>query len=80
MDAINLADVKARLSELVDRVAAGDSVELIRRGKPVALAREFTAPRKRVSVILLQSLAATMPQRSQGAANLVNSMRNNDRY
>src|SRR3546814_5158991 len=33
MDAINLADAKARLSELVDRVEAGDSIDITRRGK-----------------------------------------------
>ena len=32
MDAINLADVKAHLSELVDRVEAGDSIDITRRG------------------------------------------------
>ena len=36
MDAINLADAKAHLSELVDRVEAGDSIDITRRGKPVA--------------------------------------------
>ena len=28
MDAINLADAKAHLSELVDRVEAGDSIDI----------------------------------------------------
>ena len=36
MDAINLADAKAHLSELVDRVEAGESIDITRRGKPVA--------------------------------------------
>jgi hypothetical protein len=36
MDAINLADAKAQVSELVDRVEAGDSIDITRRGKPVA--------------------------------------------
>ncbi len=38
MDTINLADAKAHLSELVDRVEAGDSIDISRRGKPVAQA------------------------------------------
>ena len=36
MDAINLADAKARLSELVDRVEAGYTIVISRRGNPVA--------------------------------------------
>ena len=36
MDAIGLADAKAHLGELVDRVEAGDSIDITRRGKPVA--------------------------------------------
>ncbi|WP_294061719.1 type II toxin-antitoxin system Phd/YefM family antitoxin [Sphingomonas sp.] len=36
MERINLADAKARLSAIVDRVEAGESIEIVRRGKPVA--------------------------------------------
>ena len=36
MDAVNLAEAKAHLSELIDRVGGGDSIEITRRGKPVA--------------------------------------------
>jgi len=32
MNPISLADAKAHLSELVDRVEAGDSIEITRRG------------------------------------------------
>lgn len=36
METVNLADAKAHLSELVDRVEGGDSIAITRRGKPVA--------------------------------------------
>jgi prevent-host-death family protein len=80
MDTINLADAKARLSELVDRVEAGDSIEITRRGKAVARLTAATRPRKRIDVGLLQSLTATMPLQTKGAADLVRSMRDGDRY
>ena len=80
MDTINLADAKARLSELVDRVEAGDSIEITRRGKAVARLTAATRPRKRIDVGLLQSLTATMPLQTEGAADLVRSMRDGDRY
>ncbi len=36
MGTVNLADPKALLSELVDRVRAGDTISITRRGKTVA--------------------------------------------
>ena len=80
MDAINLADAKARLSELVDRVEAGDSIDITRRGKPVARLTAVARPRKRVDEILLRALTATMPPQAGSAADLVRSMRDGDRY
>ena len=80
MDAINLADAKAHLSELVDRVEAGDSIDITRRGKPVARLTAVTRPRKSVDVDLLQALTATLPAQAEDAADLVRSMRDGDRY
>lgn len=80
MHAITLADAKAHLSELVDRVKAGDSIEITRRGKPVAQLTAVARPRKRVNAALLRSLTATMPVQTEGAADLVRAMRDGDRY
>lgn len=80
MDKINLADAKARLSELVDRVEAGDSIDIIRRGKPVARLTAVARPRQRIDATMLRSLTATMPPTVQDAAQLVRSMRDGDRY
>jgi prevent-host-death family protein len=80
MDAINLADAKAHLSELVDRVEAGDSIDITRRGKPVARLTAVARPRKRIEIALLQALTVTMSPQAQDAADLVRSMRDGDRY
>jgi prevent-host-death family protein len=80
MDAVNLADAKAHLSELVDRVEAGDSIDITRRGKPVARLTAVARPRKRIDATLLRALTATMPAQAEGAADLVRSMRDGDRY
>jgi len=80
MDAINLADAKAHLSELVDRVEAGDSIDIIRRGKPVARLTSVARPRKRIDAALLQLLTATMTPQARGAADLVRSMRDGDHF
>ena len=80
MTAINLADAKAHLSELVDRVEAGDSIDITRRGKPVARLTSVARPRKRIDATLLQALTASMPAQVGGAAELVRSMRDADRF
>ncbi|WP_254019885.1 type II toxin-antitoxin system Phd/YefM family antitoxin [Mesorhizobium escarrei] len=80
MDMINLADAKAHLSELVDRVEAGDSIEITRRGKPVARLTAVTRPRQQIDATLLQSLTATMPPQAESSTDLVRSMRGSDRY
>jgi prevent-host-death family protein len=79
MDAISLADAKAHLSELIDRVETGDSIDITRRGKPVARLTAVARPRKRVDAVLLQSLTETMPLQPQDAASLIRSMRDGDR-
>ena len=80
MDAISLADAKAHLSELVDRVEAGESIDITRRGKPVARLTAVARPRRRIDAALLGALTATMPEPSESAADLVRSMRDGDRY
>ena len=80
MHAVNLADAKAHLSELVDRVEAGDSIDITRRGKPVARLTAVVRPRKPIDASLLRSLTEAMPPQSRSAADLVRSMRDGDRY
>ena len=80
MDLVNLADAKAHLSELVDRVEAGDSIDITRRGKPVARLTAMARRRVRIDAALLQSLTATMPPQAEDAGGLVRSMRDGDRY
>jgi prevent-host-death family protein len=80
MNAINLADAKAHLSELVDRVEAGASIEITRRGKAVARLTTVVRPRQPIDAALLAALTVTMPAQSQSATDLVRSMRDGDRY
>lgn len=79
MNPVNLADAKAHLSELIDRVEAGDSIDITRRGKPVARLTTVAMPRKAIDAARLQSLTASMPPQTQSAADLVRSMRDGDR-
>jgi len=79
MDTINLANAKAHLSELIDRVQAGDTIAITRRGKTVAWLVTANRPRKRIDRALLQAFTATLPPQPTGAAELVRSMRDDER-
>lgn len=80
MNAISLAEAKARLSELVDRIEAGEAIEITRRGKPVARLLAVARGRKPVDASLLRAVTAAMPVQAEGAAGLVRAMRDDDRY
>ena len=80
MDTIRLADAKAHLSELVDRVEAGDTIDITRRGKTVARLTAATRPRKRIDLAMLKALTASMPSQARDATDLIRSMRDGDRY
>jgi prevent-host-death family protein len=80
MDAISLADAKAHLSELVDQVEAGASIDITRRGKRIARLTSVSTPRKRIDAAMLRALTDAMPPQTQTAADLVRSMRDDDRY
>ena len=80
MDAISLAEAKAHLSELVDHVEAGGSVDITRRGRPVARLTPVRRDRAPIDVSLLRTLTSGLPPDSGGATDWVRSMRDGDRY
>jgi prevent-host-death family protein len=80
MSTINLADAKAHLSELVERVVAGDTVCITRRGQPVAQITRVEAPRKRIELAALRAVTDAMPMQPEAARDLVRRMRDEDRY
>jgi prevent-host-death family protein len=75
MERINLADAKARLSEIVDRVEAGESIEIVRRGKPVARLTPVNLEKKPVDVAALRLAASKTPYQHESAADLIRKMR-----
>ena len=80
MDTVNLADAKTNLSQLVDRVEAGDTIEITRRGKPAARLVAATRQKKPISLAELEAHTKTMPHQNEGAAQFVRNMRDSDRY
>ncbi|UVO52908.1 type II toxin-antitoxin system Phd/YefM family antitoxin [Sphingomonas sp. SUN039] len=77
MESINLADAKARFSEIVDRAEAGESIEITRRGKLAARIVPPTTdqPRKPIDLEALRKLRESLPYQTQTAADLIREMR-----
>lgn len=80
MKTVNLADAKARLSELVERAEAGETVRITRRGKPVAQITSVKRPRKPIDFAALRALTDAMPSQKESAGEFVRKMRDTDRY
>ena len=80
MGSISLAAAKARLSELVERAGSGETVQITRRGKPVAQITAIETPRKRVDIAALRAMTDAMPPQRESARDFVRRMRDEDRY
>ena len=80
MVAIDLADAKAHLIALVDRVENGETVEIRRRGKAVARLVGAKAPRAPIRAEELRVLTDQLPRQSPSAGEFVRSLRESDRY
>ena len=77
MKHVNLADAKVTLSALVDRAEAGETVEIIRRGKPAARLVSPVPAKVAIDVAALRVLVAGLPRQK---SNSVRAMRDADRY
>lgn len=82
MKRINLAEAKARLSELVDRAEAGETVEIVRRGKPAARLAPPSPMKLKVDVGALRRLTKRLllPRQQTPAGKFVRQRRDSDRY
>lgn len=75
MVTVNLTQAKARLSELLDKVEAGQEVVITRRGKAVAHLSAVVGPRKPLPLGELSGFRASMPSLRRPAAELLREAR-----
>lgn len=80
MEAVSLADAKARLSELVARVEAGETVSITKRGKPVVRLVAETPRRGSIDLKELQEMTHGMTLQSESAGDLIRRIRDDARY
>ena len=80
METVNLADAKARLSELVATAEAGETVNILRRGKPVARLEPASPARCPIDLEALRALTRGMTPQPESAGDFTRAMRDGDRY
>lgn len=77
---VNLAQAKAHMSDLLDKVEAGEEVVITRHGKPVAHMRQTEPPRKPLDFEALAALRASLPAWGKDSATLIREMRDEERF
>lgn len=75
MVTVNLALAKAHLSELLDKVEAGEEVIVTRHGRPVARILSASRPRQPLALADLAAFRATMPRLRRASAKLLREAR-----
>jgi len=54
MESVNIYEAKTRLSQLVDKAAAGEDVVVSRNGKPLVRITRLETPKRRITFGLLK--------------------------
>jgi prevent-host-death family protein len=80
MRSVNLAEAKAKLSELVTEAEAGETVQIMRRGKPVAQITPVKQPRKPLDVAALRALTDSMTSSPVDTDEFMRRLRDDYRY
>ncbi len=80
MTVFKLAEAKAHLSELIDRVQSGETVSITRHGKAVAQLIAAKLDRKPINMSDLRALTKGQPRQNESAADFVRRMRDESRY
>lgn len=75
---VNVRETREQLSRLLDVVAAGEEVVIMRRGRPVA--RLVPAGADEIAFESRQALRASLPPMARPAAEEVRAGRDEERY
>jgi prevent-host-death family protein len=72
---VSVAEAKAHLSEILDRVETGEDVLITRRGAPVARLSGVDKPRRPIDFARLKALRKRLPFQHESSADLIRRMR-----
>ena len=76
METLSLAQAKSRLSEVLDRVEAGEEVVITRRGRAVARVEPVSKPLQPIAFDELAAVRAKLPKATTSSAELIRQLRN----
>ena len=79
MVTVNLVQAKTRLSELLDKVEAGEEVTITRYGRAVACLRPVMRPKTPLRFDELAAFRASMPHLRRPSAELLREARDKGR-
>jgi len=77
---ISLAEAKTRLSELAERVLAGESVVITRRGKAIVRLTSLGSERKPINPDELRALTRRQPAAPTDSPTSLRTLRDDARY
>lgn len=80
MTAITLAEAKEKLDELIDRVAQGETVEILRDNQPVAQLMPSRRKKEPIDLDMLKAIRDQMPPQNEDAGTFMRRFRDNERY
>lgn len=80
MSSINIAEAKARLSELVEQSLRGEDVTLMRRGKPVVRLVPIETPKQPLDLEWLRAATAGIVPLKPTPDGFMERLRDEDRY
>ncbi|HEX3943410.1 MAG TPA: type II toxin-antitoxin system prevent-host-death family antitoxin [Rhizomicrobium sp.] len=75
METVSLADAKAQLSKLIDRVESGEEVVITRHGRAVARVTAVEQPKKPLDLDALAEARKRLPPWGGSSAKLLRKMR-----
>ncbi len=79
MGSYNLAEAKAHLSEIVERAAAGEEIEITKRGRPMVRLVSARSKQPKIDMAAIRAFTAGL-KKHRDDVDFVQQMRDEDRY
>jgi len=80
METVSLAEAKAHLSQLIDKVESGEEIVITRHGRAVARVAPVQQPKKPIDFEGLAETRKKLPPWKGSSAKLLRKMRDEERY
>ncbi len=80
MSEVSVAEAKAHLSAILDRVERGEEVVITRRGKPVAKVSGVAKKLEPIDFAAIRELRELLPLQEESAGDFMRRMRDQERY